>query len=259
MTPSIALSNVERQDLLQQFVQQRHRATVSEISEQFGVSVATVRRDLDVLESQGVIQRFHGGAKAVSAAPPERPVLQRTNSQLEAKKRIGMAAADLIEDGDTVFLGSGTSVLEVAKNLFGRKSLTVITNSLLVLNELSTAPEITVIGLGGMLRHSEMSMIGHITEQALAEVRAQKTVMGIHAIDEKHGLTNDYLPETKTDRAILAQQGQIIVVADHTKCGRISTVLLAPLSVIDTLVTDDKAPSEFVAALRSRGINVLTV
>ena len=259
MTPIITLSNVERQEQLLHFVQQRRRVTVGEISEQFGVSVATVRRDLESLEGQGVIQRFHGGAKAIKQAPPELPVLQRSEQRSDEKGRIGRATAELIDDGDTVFLGSGTSVLEVAKHLHRRKSLTVITNSLLVLNELSRMPEITIVGLGGMLRHNEMSMIGHITEQALTEVRAQKTVMGIRAIDVQNGLTNDYLPETKTDRAILAQQGQIIIVADHSKCGRVSTALVAPLSAVDTLVTDDKAPSEFVDTLKSRGINVLTV
>lgn len=259
MTPSITLSNVERQEQLLYFVQQRQRATVNEISQHFDVSVATVRRDLESLEEQGGIQRFHGGAKIVKQAPPEQPVLRRSVARIEEKRRIGRAVAELINDGDTVFLGSGTTVLEGARHLHERRDLTVITNSLLVLNELSKTPGITVIGLGGILRHSEMSTIGHLTEQALSEVRAQKIIIGIRAIDDEHGLTNDYLPETLTDRAILAQQGEIIIVADHSKCGRVSTVLLTPLSAIDTLVTDDKAPSEFVTAFRSRGINVLTV
>ena len=259
MRSDSALSNIERQEQLLLYIQERQRATVNEVSQHFDVSVATVRRDLESLEERGSIQRFHGGAKIVKQAPPEQPVLHRSVARIEEKQRIGLATAELIDDGDTVFLGSGTSVLEVAKHLHRRKNLTVITNSLLVLNELSRTPEITVVGLGGMLRHNEMSMIGHITEQALTEVRAQKIIMGIRAIDVQHGLTNDYLPETKTDRAILAQQGQIIIVADHSKCGRVSTAFVAPLSAADTLVTDDKAPPEFVDTLRSRGINVLTV
>ena len=150
-------------------------------------------------------------------------------------------------------------MLEVAKQLHDRQQLTVITNSLLVLNELARSPHITVIGLGGMLRHTEMSLIGHLTEQTLAEVRAQKIILGVRAIDVEHGLTNDYVPETMTDRAILAQGGEVIVVADHTKCKRISTVLLAPITVIQKLVTDAKAPLDFVAALRKQGVDVLVV
>ncbi len=102
-----------------------------------------------------------------------------------------------------MFLGSGTTVLEVARNLRDRKNLTVITNSLPVLNMLAGIKEITVISLGGMLRESELSFIGHITEQALAEVRADKVIMGTRGVSLEHGLTNDYLQETLTDRAIL--------------------------------------------------------
>ena len=259
MTFDTVLSNVERQEKLLRFVQQRTRATVNELSAHFGVSVATVRRDLETLEEKGVITRFHGGAMAIPQAPPEQPVLQRNAEQAEEKERIGQAAAGLVEDGETLFLGSGTTVLAVAKCLRARRDLTVITNSLLVLNELASAPHITVVGLGGLLRSSEMSLIGHITEQALAEVRVQKIIMSIHAIDVEHGLTNDYLPETMTDRAILGQGGQVIIVADHTKCGRVSTAFLAPLSAIDTLVTDSGSPPDFIAAVTEQQIDVLVV
>jgi DeoR/GlpR family transcriptional regulator of sugar metabolism len=259
MNAEASLSNIERQAQLLRFIQQRSRATVNELALEFGVSVATVRRDLDALAEQGVVTRFHGGAVAVRQAPPEQPVLQRNAEQAEEKERIGRAAAGLIEDGDTIFLGSGTTVLAVAKHLRTRRDLTVITNSVLVLNELSSAPYITVVGLGGLLRSSEMSLIGHITEQALAEVRVQKIIMGIHAIDVEHGLTNDYLPETMTDRAILGQGGRVIIVADHSKCGRVSIAFLAPLSAIDTLVTDSGAPPDFIAAVAEQPIDVLVV
>ena len=145
--------------------------------------------------------------------------MQRTAEQTSEKVRIGQAAADLIADGETVFLSSGTTVLEVARQLRGKRNLTVITNSLLVLNELADVPDITVICLGGMLRHSEMSLIGHITELALSELRADKVIIGIRAIDPENGLTSGYLPETMTDRAILKIGREVIVVADHTKCG----------------------------------------
>ena len=102
-----------------------------------------------------------------------------------------------------------------------------------------------------------MSMIGHLAEQALVEVHANKVVMGIRALDIERGLTNDYLPETMTDRAILNVGREVIIVADHTKCGRISTAFVAPLSVMHTLVTDDKAPPSFVNTLTSRDIRVL--
>src|SRR6266508_327411 len=140
MSVETALSNVERQERMLRFVEQRQRVTVADMCDQFGVSIATARRDLEALAERGSVRRVHGGA--------------------------------LVADGETAFLSSGTTTLEVARSLRGQRRLTVITNSLLVLNELADAPEITLVGLGGLLRRSEMSFIGHITAQARAEVRA---------------------------------------------------------------------------------------
>ena len=254
-----SVSGVERQQLLRKYIEQRQRVTVTEICEQFSVSVATARRDLETLADQGKVQRVHGGAIAVRQAPPEPPVMQRTAEQASEKVRIGQAAADLIKDGETVFLSSGTTVLEVARQLHSRHNLTVITNSMLIVNELADATDITVISLGGMLRHSEMSFIGHIAELALSELRADKVILGIRAIDAEHGLTSGYLPETMTDRAILKIGREVIVVADHTKCGASATAFVAPITSVHTLITDTATPANFIAAVRAQGVRVITV
>jgi DeoR/GlpR family transcriptional regulator of sugar metabolism len=254
-----ALSNVERQDRVLRFIEQRRRVAVADICEQFAVSVATARRDLEALAGRGAVRRVHGGALAIHRAPPELPALERASEQADEKRRIGQAVAELVADGDTVFLSSGTTTLEIARSLRSQRRLTVITNSLLVINELAHAPEITLVGLGGMLRRSEMSFIGHIVEQALAEVRADKVIIGIRAIDAEHGLTNDFLPETMTDRAILRIAREVIVAADHTKCGRVSAAFLAPLSTMHTFVTDTGTPLDFIEALRAQGTRVLAV
>ena len=122
---------------------------------------------------------------------------------------------------------------------------------------MSEKEKIDLIGLGGVLRDSELSFIGHITEQSLYEVRADKVLIGIRAISLEQGLTNDYLPETLTDRAILNAGRETIVVADHTKCGVISTAFLAPLTAMRTLVTDKGTDPDFIEALRSLGVNVI--
>jgi len=247
----------QRQKQILSLLARQGRLSVAEIVEQFSISVATARRDLESLASQGKAQRVHGGVIAVEQAPPELPLLQRGNEQPDEKTRIGLAAANLVADKETVFLGSGTTVLEAARALRNRKNLTVITNSLPVLNMLAGIREITVIALGGMLRESEMSFIGHITEQALTEVRADKVIMGTRGVSLEHGLTNDYLQETLTDRAILRIGREVIIVADHTKVNRVSTALLAPLDVMHTFVTDAKADRKFVQALKRKGIEVV--
>ena len=249
----------ERQKQILSLLTRQGRLSVAEIVEQFSISVATARRDLESLASQGKAQRVHGGVIAVEQAPPELPLLQRGNEQPDEKTRIGLAAANLVNDKETIFLSSGTTTLEVARALRNHKNLTVITNSLPVLNMLAGITEITVIALGGMLRNSELSFIGHITEQALGEVRADKVIMGTRGISMEQGLTNDYLQEAKTDREILKIGREVIIVADHTKIKRVATAFLAKLDNIHTLVTDDKADQGFIKAIRNIGINVLIV
>lgn len=256
MTTIDSLSNYERHRELVCLVERVGRLSVTQICKQFGISEATARRDLDMLSEQGLIQRVHGGAIIVRQAAPEEPILRRSHDQENEKEHIGRATAALIQDGETVFLGSGTTVLQVAQNLVTR-TITVITNSLPVINLMSEKENITLIALGGILRDSELSFIGHITEQALAEVRADKVIIGIRAISLEQGLTNDYMPETLTDRAILNTGREIIIVADHTKYGVISTAFLAPLTAIHTLVTDNKTDMEFIESLRSQGIKVI--
>ncbi len=256
MTDNETLSNFERQQQISRQLERAGRLTVSQICEQFGISEATARRDLDLLSEQGAVQRVRGGVIPLRQATPEEPILKRSRENDVEKERIGRAAAALVQDGETVFLGSGTTVLQVAQHLAQRK-ITVITNSLPVINLMSEKANITLIALGGMLRDSELSFIGHITEQALGELRPDKVIIGTRAISLDQGLTNDYLAETLTDRAILNAGRQTIIVADHTKCGVIATAFLAPLSAMHVLVTDDRTGAGFVNPLRQMGIEVI--
>ena len=253
-----AISSFERQNQILEHIQRSQRISILEVCDNFSVSQATARRDLESLASMGKVRRVHGGAIALVQAPPEQPILQRQDEQAQEKIRIGRTAAALVQDGETVFLGSGTTVLEVARSLRDRRNLMVITNSLPVINALAGIEEITVICLGGMLRDSELSFIGHITEQTLTEVRADKVFIGTRAISLEHGLTHEYLPETMTDRAILKAGQEIVVVADHTKFGRAAAVLLAPLDGIHTIVTDGQVPQEFAFAVQKKGIRLIS-
>lgn len=256
MPDTLVESATERQRRLLAWIEQRERVSVPEIIDRFAVSPATARRDLEALAGEGKVQRVHGGAIAVRRAPPEPPVLQRALEQADEKKRIAMAAAALVADGETVFLSSGTTVMEVAHQLRDRRELTVFTNSLLVVNALADAPGVEVILLGGIVRSSESSLVGALTMRSLAELRAIKVIFGIRAIDLEEGLTNNALEESLVDREILRLASETIIVADHTKFGRVSTVFVAPIEAIDVLVTDAVAPGDMVAALRNAGVEV---
>ena len=256
MPDTLVESATERQRRLLAWIEQRERVSVPEIIDHFAVSPATARRDLEALAGEGKVQRVHGGAIAMRRTPPEPPVLQRALEQAEEKKGIAALAASFVADGETIFLSSGTTVMEVAHLLRDRRGLTVFTNSLLVVNALADAPGVEVILLGGIVRSSESSLVGALTMRSLAELRALKVIFGIRAIDLEQGLTNNALEESLVDREILRLASETIIVADHTKFGRVSTVFVAPIDAIDVIVTDAAAPADMIAALRTAGVDV---
>jgi DeoR/GlpR family transcriptional regulator of sugar metabolism len=247
----------ERHQKILALLAEENSSRVADLSESLNVSEATIRRDLDRLEEEGLIQRTHGGALLVESRSSTNVEILRVVENQEAKVRIGQAAAALIQDGDAVFIGSGTTTLEVARNLCGRRNLTVITNALNVINLLAREEGISLVSTGGMLRSSELSFLGHITEQVMREVRPQKVFMGLRAFSLEGGLTSDYLPEVSTDRAILESGLEIIIVADHTKIGKVAAGFVAPITVVDKLITDDQADPEDIRLLQEKGIEVI--
>jgi DeoR/GlpR family transcriptional regulator of sugar metabolism len=247
----------ERHQRIVETVRQNRQVTVAELSCTFGVSDVTIRRDLRELAAQGVLRRAHGGAIAAVPAPPEHPIVQRMSQAETCKACIGRSAAALVSDGESVFIGSGSTAAYVVRNLVSRKDLTVVTNALTVATELATATDVTVVVTGGMMRPSELSLVGHITEQALREVRVDKVLIGMRAISLEAGMTNDYLPEVMTDRTIIEMAPELIVVADHTKFGKVASAYVAPVQRITTLVTDAAADPEVLAPLEELGIRVL--
>ena len=247
----------ERQQRILNTLRESRQVTVVELSHRFGVSEVTIRRDLRELDAQGELQRAHGGAVAATPAPPEPPVVQRLLQGEHCKECIGRAAADLVADGESIFIGSGSTTAYVARHLVDRQSLTVVTNALNVATELATAAGVTVVVTGGMMRASELSLVGHITEQSLREVRVDKVIMGMQAVSLEAGLTNDYLPEVMTDRTIIEMAPELIVVADHTKFGKVASAYIAPVERITTLVTNPEISPEIISQLEGMGIQVI--
>jgi DeoR/GlpR family transcriptional regulator of sugar metabolism len=246
----------QRLEKITEYIAKSGRASIAELGDLLKVSQGTIRRDIDKLSNVGTVIRLHGGAAWPETPKLEPPIYQRGSVNFAEKQKIGKKASELIQEGETVFLGSGSTVIELAKNLRTRKGLTVITNSLPVLNTLSDCPDINVIVTGGFLRHSELSFIGHFVEKSLAELRADKVVIGIHGIHLEHGLTNDFLPEAMSDRAIIRFSKTVVIVADSTKLGKVKPSFVAELAAVSEIVTDRGAPADFVAELNRRGIRV---
>ena len=247
----------ERVQRILQVIQKDGHATAADLARIYGVSENTIRRDLSKLEERGFVRRAHGGAINSAQATVEPPIIQRLVQEKKCKEAIARAAAALVQDGESVFIGSGSTASYVARYLTNHKNLTVVTNALNVSTDLAMATNITVVVLGGMMRHAEMSLIGHITEQSLREVAVDKVIIGIPAVDLNAGLTNDYLPEVITDRTILSHGREVILVADHTKCGIVASAFVAPLNRVNTFITDNHTSPEFLDGVRKQGVKVI--
>ncbi len=247
----------ERQQLILETARDNRQVTVAELSQRFDVSDVTIRRDLRELDTQGKLHRAHGGAVVATPVPPEPPVVHRMIQAEHCKRCIGRATAALISDGDSVFIGSGSTTAHVARHLVDRKELTVVTNAINVATELAGAERVTVVVTGGMMRASELSLVGHITEQSLREVRVDKIIMGMRAISLEAGMTNDYLPEVMTDRTIIEMAPELILVADHTKFGKVASAYVAPVERVTVLVTDSETDPKTLARLKKMGTHVI--
>jgi DeoR/GlpR family transcriptional regulator of sugar metabolism len=247
----------QRQLAIAELIARDGQATVDALCQRFDVSAATIRRDLDELDMQRVVIRTHGGAMRMVQALPELPVLQRGSDQLEAKRRIGKAAAALVSEEATIFLGSGTTTLEIARALTSRTNLTVITNALNIAYVLAEAPGITLVICGGVLRRTEQSLLGHLTDYALSELRADIVFIGAHAVSIEHGLSADNLAEVMTDRAILDIGVRRVLVADASKFGKFATARVVPLAAVQIAVSDDALGAALVAQIHEQGVEVV--
>jgi len=246
----------QRQRQFLEYITGRHAAQVHELGSTFGVSLSTVRRDLKAMEDSGLVRRVHGGV-VLAEARDESPLFQRTTQFPEHKRRIAQAAANLVQNGSTIIITAGTTTEAMLPFLKHKSELTVITNAIHIAYQLASYPQIAVIVLGGWLRHSEFSLLGHLTVQAMRDLRADTIFHGTFGIDLEHGLTGAYVQEVETDRCLIAVARELIVLADHSKFGQTGSVRLLSLASVSTVITDTEAPSTALEALRARGITVL--
>lgn len=229
---------------------------VAELSAQFNVSEATIRRDLRQMAAGNLLQRVHGGAILAQSVEREPPFLQRTRLQTREKQRIGAAAAHLINDGDTVILLGGSTTLEIAPHLAHKADLTIITDSLLIAQGVAKHTDITVIMLGGVVRKSELTTGGHLVQLCLQELRANKVIFGVRAVHFEQGLLLDAVAEVMTFRQCIQAAQEAILVVDHSKFNQMATAALGPITLVDRIVTDDQVSPEICAQLRDLDIEV---
>lgn len=228
---------------------------VSELSERLSVSEMTVRRDLKELAASGVVKRIPGGAIARLARAPFE---QRTVERRIPKKAIAHAVAQLIQPGEAVGLDTGTTTFFVAQELAQRRDLSVITNSINAAIELSAAPGLSVLLIGGFVRgRAELSLVGPVALDTIRRFRVDTLVLGVGGIDPERGLVYFDLEEVDVRRAMLDSARRVIVAADHTKFGVQQMATLGPLDQIDIVVTDKAPTGPTAAALAAADVEVI--
>lgn len=251
---------IERQLVIQNLIQERHTIRVDELADKLRVSPNTIRRDLTLLEKQGVLKRTQGGAVRNEIAP-NAPVRQsfdlRTGKNRAAKERIGRCAAQYVQSGSTIILDAGTTTQQLAEHLIRFDRLTVATNSLEVANCLTPYQNLTVILSGGILLGSSRSLIGLPAEQFFAQIHADQLFLATCGISLERGLTNGNLHETPIKQKMIAVAKEVILLADAEKFGKVALSPFAPLNCLHTIITDESAPSEMIEQLTRQGIKVV--
>jgi DeoR/GlpR family transcriptional regulator of sugar metabolism len=249
----------KRREIALELLQAQGELSVSELSERTHVSSMTIRRDLEVLEREGAVRRVHGGAVSVASRGYAPPYSIREGREVEAKQRIGEATAAMLRERETVILDVGTTTMEVAKALRGRRDLTVITPSLHIANALEKEPGIRLMVTGGTVTRGELSLVGDLAEDAFARLRCDTFVLGADGVDAEAGCTDFNLDDARVKRAALGSVKRCIVVASASKLGTVKFALVCPLDRVDVVVTDAKAPPEQVAALEAAHVEVVVV
>ncbi len=250
---------LERKDQILDLITRKGRITIDELIEKFKVSGATIRRDLEFLERQGLITRAHGGAMSKSRVSLEPNFFEEKEKFLEEKERIGEEAAKLIEEGEVIFLEASTTVLQLARNLKNRRNLTVVTNSLDIAKELDGKEEISLIISGGSPRRRTRALIGPLTEATLSQMRIDKAFMGVSALDPIYGMTAPTLEEAQTRKKIVKASNKIIILSDHSKFGKQNFACVDSLQSIDILITDRGISEEMKVEMERLGVEVRIV
>lgn len=252
------MAGVDRLRQITEAVRGAGRIGVAELAELTGASEMTVRRDLDVLAAQGVLERYRGGARSLLLRGEEPPFAMRAHEGVDVKRRIAAETARLISDGESVVLDSGTTCLEVARALEHRR-LTVVPLSLHAVNALAAAPYLTLLVPGGRPRPGELALTGPLTAASLAALRFDTAVIGCCGVGAANGLTAHDLDDAAVKRAAIASARRVIAVAEAAKLSRTALAFVAPASALHAIITDESAPDDETDRLAAAGVAVRKV
>ena len=245
----------ERKQRILAALHQNPAVRVADLGRILRVSTASIRRDLADLARTGLLRRTHGGAISSTLAAIE-PSLAEKEDQYQAEKAaIGRLAVTFVQPGDTIFLDSGSTTRQIARDLRHHRNVTVVTNALNIAWELASS-DLEVVVTGGQLRRGILSHVGPLAEQAIGALHVDKLFLAANGIDLDKGVTTPNLIEAQTKRAMVERATEVILVADHSKFGRVTFSRICALDRVHHVITDDRLPASMADALASLGLKV---
>ena len=248
----------ERRALILSKLQDNKEVGVTTLSQQYGVSEVTIRKDLNELQRRNLILRTRGGAVRVPKTETDKDtsVENKRMYNIAEKKAIGRLAASFIQNDDTILLDSGTTTLEIAKNLDRLKQLTIITNSMDIALELLRYNRFTIILLGGHVRLTSHSMVGPLAEAALKNFYCDKLFLGIDSFNMEEGISTPNIEEAHLNQNMIEKAKEVIAVCDSSKFNRRSFAFIAPVKKLSAVITDSAVSQDIKAKLREQGVQV---
>jgi DeoR family fructose operon transcriptional repressor len=247
----------ERQRRILERMRSGEAVKVSDLAAEFGVSESTIRRDLRDLAQSGLLERIHGGALPAEGTLREPSFAEKADLNQAEKIAIARLAASLVQDGESIILDAGTTTLQIARQLRQRRELKVVTNAYHIAAELAGNPGIEVIVTGGVVKGNTLALVGPVAERTLEELNVDRVFLGTNGIDLQRGLTTPTQAEAAVKRRMIEAARQVVVVADHTKVGKVAFATIGPLTSCHLFITDSGTQPAFRKALAERGVQVM--
>jgi len=255
----MGLGFAERKKMILDILNTENKVEVTKLAERLVVSEVTIRRDLSIMEKQGLLAKTYGGAVKLEQTLLETMYRDNARKMPKEKEAIGKYAAELVKKGDVIFIDAGTTTAEIARNLKNRSNITVVTNSILVMLELRTSRDISTILLGGNCRVGSFDLSGPLAEKGIGSFRADKALLGTDGMSVDGGVTTGDIYTAKMTELMCRLASEVIIVTDHTKIGKNSFSKYTDIKDIDKLITDKTADKTYLGKIRKMGVEVITV
>ena len=249
----------ERLAKIIEYIEKNHYVNIHQLVAEFSVSKATIRRDLEKLAASGIIQLTHGGAKYKREAEKELPYDEKRKANSDEKSRIGKAACDLIQEGHTVIIDTGTTTREMVKYLLSRQHIHVITNDVLIATELAANTGIDITLTGGSIRKGYYTLCGYYTENFIKQLHADILFLSLDSIDSSFGGAILNIDEVATKQRMINAAERIVTLCDHTKYESKALLKVCELSEIDLSITGHELPEEISLNFIEKGYHLQLV